>query len=162
VANSGSILLAEDNADDVFLFRLAFKRAGFDNPVIVVSDGEQVVQYLTGNPPYNDRNAYPFPQLLLLDLKMPKLSGLEVLAWLRGQSQWRALPVLILTTSSYGPEIKQGYELGANSFLTKPADLEEFILTLKQTGEFWLRRSQLPDLVAATSVPVPEKPRGQE
>jgi len=150
VPNTGTILLAEDNEDDVLLIRMAFKRSTIENPMRVVGDGREVIRYLQGLGPYSDRKKYPVPQLLLLDLKMPNVDGFEVLTWIRKQPEWKSLPAVVLTTSFYGPDIKRAYTLGANSFLTKPADFDEFVAAVRQLAEFWLQRTTLP----ATVVPL--------
>jgi CheY-like chemotaxis protein len=142
------ILIAEDNPDDLLLFHLAFARAGFSNPVFSVPDGDLVIQYLQGEGLYQDRKLYPPPRLLILDLKMQRVGGLEVLTWVRKSAEWRCLPVIILTTSYFGPDIKQAYDLGANSFLTKPNEFIDFVSTVKQMGEYWLRQNRLPDASA--------------
>src|SRR5262249_31914536 len=97
VGNFKNILLAEDSPDDVFLIRSAFKKSGFPDPIYVVSNGEQVLQYLKGEGSYADRKEYPVPHLLLLDLNMPRLNGFEVLSWIRGRQEWMCLPVIVLT-----------------------------------------------------------------
>lgn len=140
-----NILLAEDSPDDVFLIRSAFKKSGFKDPIYVVSNGEQVLQYLKGEGAFADRERYPIPHLLLLDLNMPRLNGFEVLAWIRGHPEWMCLPVIVLTTSFYGPEIRKAYDLGANSFLTKPPEFSQLMAGLKEVGEHWLRRAILPE-----------------
>jgi CheY-like chemotaxis protein len=144
VGNLKNILLADDSADDVFLIRSAFKKGGFADPIYVVSDGEQVLQYLRGQGPYANRQQHPVPHLLLLDLNMPRLNGFEVLSWIRGRQEWMCLPVIVLTTSFYGPEIKRAYDLGANSFITKPPEFSHLVASLKEVGEHWLRRAILP------------------
>ncbi len=144
VANKGTILLADDNADDVLLVRMAFKRAGFENQILSVMDGEQVLQYLKAEGPYADRARFPVPELVLLDLKMPRMDGFDVLEWVRQRPEWKCLPIIVFTTSFYGPDVKRAYDLGANSFLTKPADFHEFVSAVKQLGDFWLRETVLP------------------
>ena len=161
MANNGTILLAEDSADDVLLIRMAFKKAGFSNPIQVVSDGEKAIQYLRGEGPYADRNQFPVPQILLLDLKMPLLNGFDVLAWIRQRAEWKCLPIIVITTSFYGPDIDQAYELGANSFLTKPAHFDEFVATIKQMGHFWLGHTILPAPGPFVPPPQPEKTSGK-
>jgi CheY-like chemotaxis protein len=148
-----NILLAEDSPDDVFLIRSAFKKSGFPDPIYVVTNGEQVLQYLRGEGPYSDRERYPVPQLLLLDLNMPRMTGFEVLSWIRERREWMCLPVIVLTTSFYGPEIKRAYDLGANSFITKPPEFSQLMASLKEVGEHWLRRAILPQ--AGPFIPSP-------
>jgi len=145
VGDFKNILLAEDSPDDVFLIRSAFKKNSFKDPIYVVSNGEEVLQYLKGEAPYSDRKRYPIPHLLLLDLNMPRLNGFEVLSWIRGRQEWMCLPVIVLTTSFYGPEIKRAYDLGANSFITKPPEFSHLLASLKEVGEHWLRRAILPE-----------------
>jgi CheY-like chemotaxis protein len=145
VDNLKNILLADDSSDDVFLIRSAFKKSGFEDPVYVVSNGEQVVQYLKGEGTYADRKRFPVPHLLLLDLNMPRMNGFDVLSWIRGRSEWMCLPIIVLTTSFYGPEIKRAYDLGANSFITKPPEFLQLLASLKEVGEHWLRRALLPE-----------------
>jgi len=144
VVDLKNILLAEDSPDDVFLIRSAFKKSGFQDPIYVVSNGDEVVQYLKGDGAYADRKRFPVPHLLFLDLNMPRLNGFEVLSWIRARQEWMCLPVIVLTTSFYGPEIKRAYDLGANSFLTKPLDFSQMMASLKEVGEHWLRRVILP------------------
>ena len=144
-ANAGTILLAEDNADHALIFLQALKAAGFSNAAHVVTDGEQAIFYLRGEGIYSDRKTYPIPLLLLLDLKMPKLDGFGVLDWLRKQpAPLRDLPVLVLTTSNYEPDIARAYKAGANSFLVKPTDRADCITQMKGLGDFWLTYCALP------------------
>src|SRR3569832_1446866 len=101
MSNAATILLAEDNDNDALLMRHAFRRAGVSNPVLRVCDGEEAVDYLSGNGVYAVRQQYPLPVLLLLDLKMPRLNGFEVLSWVRSQERFQHLPVTILTSSDH-------------------------------------------------------------
>lgn len=142
--SSGIILLAEDNLDDVLLVHMAFRKAGFDNRIVVVCDGEVAIQYLKGRGRYADRTQFPIPQIFLLDLKMPRVNGFEVLAWRQRRAQWKCLPTIVLTASYSGEDINQAYKLGANSFLTKPADFPEFVNMMRETIRFWLHHSKLP------------------
>src|SRR5438034_11513986 len=114
------ILLAEDNENHVLLIRRAFEQAGLVNPLYVVSNGEEAISYLKGEGKYANRDEYPLPCLMLLDLKMPKKDGFEVLEWLRGQPGFSSLRVVVLTTSEELRDVNRAYRLGANSFLTKP------------------------------------------
>jgi CheY-like chemotaxis protein len=139
LAYLGTILLIEDNADDVFLVGKAFSTVGITNPLRVVPDGQQAVRYLRGEDQYADRTQFPIPRLILLDLDLPLMTGLEVLSWLRVQPDLRHLPVIVLTTSTYSPDVRQAYQLGANSFLIKPTDFTDLISEVKEMGEFWLR-----------------------
>ena len=162
VGDLKNILLADDSPDDVFLIRSAFKKSGFEDPLYVVSNGEEVVQYLKGEGAYRDRERFPVPHLLLLDLNMPRMNGFDVLSWIRARKEWMCLPVIVLTTSFYGPEIKRAYDLGANSFITKPPEFEQLLAGLKEVGEHWLRRALLPEpgpFVPSPSQPVASSPR---
>jgi len=135
----------EDNSDDELLVRMAFKKAGYESHLFTATDAEQAMNYLQGTGSYADRARYPLPQAILLDLKMPGMTGLELLAWLRQQPQWGHLPVIILSTSPYPQDIKEAYRLGANSYVVKPIDYHEFTGAIKKIGDFWLSQSQLPD-----------------
>ncbi|MDP3541315.1 MAG: response regulator [Elusimicrobiota bacterium] len=133
------ILAVEDNDDDQFLLREAWKAAGISNPLTIVENGEQACEYLRGAGPYADRDAYPLPALVLLDIKLPGMSGLETLAWLRAQDNLRTLPVIILTASTWPEEVAEAYTHGASSFVIKPSaaqELTDFVAALKN---YWLR-----------------------
>src|SRR5690349_14765253 len=116
----GIILLAEDREDDVLLIQQAFEQAGIRNPLFVVRDGEEAISYLSGEGKYAKREEFPLPDLLLLDLKMPRKDGFDVLRWLMQQPSLSALRVLVLTTSGEIYDVDEAYQLGANSFLVKP------------------------------------------
>lgn len=141
-----TILLAEDEANDVFLMQRAFKKAKLANPMHVVADGEQAIGYLSGRKPYDDRETYPFPMLLLLDLKLPRKSGIEVLGWIRQQdSPLKRLPVIVLTSSRQAIDINRAYELGANSYLVKPVTFEGLLEMVKALEMYWFILSERPD-----------------
>src|SRR4051812_26376261 len=114
------ILLAEDLENDVVLVRKAFERAQIRNPMHVVRDGEEAIEYLRGEGKYANREEHPLPQLVLLDLKMPKVDGFDVLRWMRADMTFKAIPVLVLTSSDRINDVKLAYQLGANSFMVKP------------------------------------------
>ena len=126
-----TILLAEDNDDDVLIMRSAFERAAIANPLQVVNDGEQVIEYLAGQGKYADRSQFPLPIILLLDLKMPKQSGLEALEWLRRQPPFKCLTVHILTASSRAADVQRAGDLGANAYLIKPSRFNDLVEMLK-------------------------------
>lgn len=132
------ILLAEDEPNDVELVQLALKSVGI-NRVQVVRDGEEVVDYLAAKKKYANRSQNPFPALALLDIKMPKMTGLEVLEWLRGRHnpRLRRLPVIIMSSSSEQKDIDRAYELGVNAYLVKPHAFSELVDVLKATTDFW-------------------------
>ncbi|MFN8544911.1 MAG: response regulator [Candidatus Binatia bacterium] len=142
------ILLAEDEPDDVFLIRRAFVKTRLAVPLYTVSDGEEAVRYLAGEGAYADRSRHPLPVLLLLDLKMPRRSGFEVLTWLRSQPGLRRLPVVVLTSSAQSKDIDRAYDLGANSYLTKPVAFDDLLTVIKTLGVYWIVLSHLPQLDA--------------
>lgn len=139
------ILLVEDREDDVYIIRKAFFTSGLNNPLYVVNDGEQAVAYLMGDAPYSNRSEYPLPDIILLDLKMPRLDGFEVLTWIRKQPGIRGLPVIVLTSSEDLRDVNRAYALGANSFLVKPLDFENSLSLLRMVEKYWIRSCKLPE-----------------
>ncbi len=132
------ILLVEDDPDDQVLIRRAFTKARLGNPLTLAKDGDEAVAYLSGTGDYADRRNHPLPVLILLDLKLPRRSGLEVLRWLRLQAGALArTPVAILTSSRQDVDIDQAYDLGANSYLVKPVDLDGLLDLVKTAGLYW-------------------------
>lgn len=134
-----NILLAEDNADDVVLLEHAFKRAGAASHLTVVSDGLEAISYLKGEGIYSDRVTYPFPDILLLDLNMPRKNGFEVLSWLRNDPRCSRLTVHVLTASPRQADVERAYALHANSYAVKPGRLDElvaFVAALHQWHRF--------------------------
>jgi CheY-like chemotaxis protein len=132
------ILLVEDNANDEALTLRALKRGNIGNEVAVVRDGAEAVEYLLGAGSEADRPVRALPQLVLLDLKLPKLDGLEVLRRIRGAERTKALPVVIFSSSKEERDIVEGYRLGANSYIRKPIDFAEFAEAVRQLGLYWL------------------------
>ncbi len=145
-AREGVILLAEDDPNDVLLIRRAFQRTHVANPVHVVHDGEEAQAYLSGQGPFADRERYPLPVLMLIDLKMPRRNGLEVLEWTRSQPGLKRLPVVVLTSSNQNPDINRAYELGANSYLVKPAAFDSLLELVKNLDMYWLILNEKPEL----------------
>ena len=133
------ILLADDNPDDVLLIRLALEKSGFHNQLMVVRNGEQVLMYLNGEGPYANRARFPIPRLLLLDVTMPGMSGLDVLGWVRRQREWSHLPAFILSGCPDEAVARRAYQLGAQDFLIKPVEFNELVAAVRRVGEFWLR-----------------------
>src|SRR5438128_9444040 len=121
------ILLVEDRGDDILLIQKAFNRAQVHNPMMVVRDGDEAMSYLAGEGKFSNRAEYPLPWLILLDLKMPRVDGFEVLKWIRSQPELRRLIVVVLTSSEELRDVNQAYELGANSFMVKPMDFENAV-----------------------------------
>jgi len=142
----GVILLAEDDPNDVLLIQRAFQRNHVANPVQVVRDGEEALAYLSGQAPFTDRERHPLPVLMLMDLKMPRKSGLEVLAWVRHQPGLKRLPIIVLTSSNQSPDINRAYELGANSYLVKPAGFDSLLDLVKNLDMYWLILNEKPEL----------------
>jgi CheY-like chemotaxis protein len=142
----GVILLAEDDPNDVLLIQRAFQRTHLANPVQVVRDGEEALAYLSGQGAFADRESHPLPVLMLMDLKMPRKTGLEVLAWLRQQPGLKRLPVIVLTSSNQSPDINRAYELGANSYLVKPAGFDSLLELVKNLDMYWLILNEKPEL----------------
>jgi len=140
------ILLAEDNEDHVLLIRRAFRQARVMNPFHVVHNGEEVLNYLKGAGVYANRAEYPLPDLLLLDLKMPRKNGFEVLEWIRSQDSLRAMRVVVLTTSSELQDVNRAYQLGANSFLVKPGDFQQIVSLVQTLNTYWIRLDQAPEV----------------
>jgi CheY-like chemotaxis protein len=133
-----TILLAEDNEDDVFLMKRALAQAGIRNPVFVLEDGQEAVDYLAGAGAYVERSKFPFPVIMFLDLKMPRKSGLEVLKWVRASENFKALVVVVLTSSEEPADISRAYREGANSYLVKPPTGEELLKLAKSFKFYWL------------------------
>ena len=141
-----AILVVEDNPDDVLLLERAFRKANLLNPVHVVSDGQAAIDYLSGVAPYGDRAKYPIPALVLLDLKLPKRTGHEVLEWIRAHPGLRRLPVAVLTTSRESPDVNRAYDLGANSYLAKPVDFDALLNLVKTLQLYWMILNERPDV----------------
>ncbi len=139
------ILIAEDREDDVVLMRRAFEKANVVNPLHFVRDGEEAIAYLRGEPPYANRDEFPLPDLLLLDLKMPKIDGFEVLEWMRDQPGLKALRVVVLTSSEEMGDVNRAYSLGANSFLVKPVQFHDFVDLTRTINGHWLWMSRAPE-----------------
>jgi CheY-like chemotaxis protein len=140
----GVILYVEDEEDDVYLLRHVFKEAGIANPIVSVVGGEAAMDYLKGAGPYANRSDHPLPVLLLLDINLPLVSGLEVLAWLRSKSAVPALPTLILSSSSQPSDVRRAYQFGANAYLIKPSGLAQLLTMAKAIHDFWLVQNQPP------------------
>ena len=131
------ILVAEDNEDDSFILQRALKRAGLHNPLHICCDGEELVAYLKAEGPYTDRSKYPFPRILILDLKMPGMGGLGVLRWIRGHPECCAIPAIVLSSSAQPSDIAEAYQLGANAYVAKPGQFDELVRHLKCFHSFW-------------------------
>jgi len=142
--NEKFILLAEDDTNDVLLLERAFEKAGLHDSLKVVSDGEMAIEYLSGRGIYADREQYPLPFLLLLDLKMPGTDGFEVLQWLRSEPELKRLLVVVLTSSNLQADVDRAYELGANSYLVKPVGFDEMLHLVKRFEIYWSEINRTP------------------
>lgn len=142
--NSGCILLVEDNPDDVDLTLRAFRKANIANEVVVVRDGAEALAYLFAEGEFAGRDASDQPAVVLLDLKLPKVDGLEVLRRMREDERTRLLRVVILTSSREEQDLAQGYTLGANSYVRKPVDFGQFTEAVRQLGLYWLVLNEPP------------------
>ena len=155
MSDQALILLVEDREDDILLVRKAFKAAFIENPLQVVRDGEEAIAYLQGEGRYSNRAEHPLPELILLDLKMPKMDGFDVLTWIRQQPGIRALPVVVLTSSDQIKDVNRAYDLGANSFLVKPLDFQNYTQLTKLINEYWMKSSKIPETYRS-----PPRPNG--
>jgi len=139
-----TILLVEDNPDDVKLTLRALKKSNILNKVVVAADGVEALDYLFGTGKYEGRDTDVMPQVVLLDLKMPRMDGMEVLRSIRTDERTKLLPVVILTTSSEDKDRIDGYKLGANSYIRKPVDFNQFAESVQQLGLYWLVLNEVP------------------
>ena len=142
------ILVADDSEDDVVLLKRAFLRAGIDAAIEFVSDGQDAVDYLGGRAPFDDRQRFPLPKLMMLDVKMPGVDGFDVLEWLRRQPGLRGLPVIMWSSSEQQEDVNRAYALGANSYLAKPTQTDRFEEMVKAIELYWMKTSALPEVTA--------------
>lgn len=140
------ILLVEDDYNDVLLIRRAFRKAKIEPPMSIVSDGDEAIAYLSKEGQYADTERFPVPLLVLLDLKLPRRSGLEVLAWIRQQPKLRRLLVVVLTSSQENSDLDRAYDLGVNSYLVKPVDFQNFVKLVELIDAYWFKHNQVPQL----------------
>jgi CheY-like chemotaxis protein len=132
------MLVAEDEPNDVMLLKRAFFKAHVEAAIDYVRDGQEVIDYLKGNPPFDNPVENPLPNLLLLDLKMPRLNGFEVLKWLQDQPFLHRLPVVIFSSSAQPEDLARAYELGAASYVVKPRDAQEFMDVVAALKKYWV------------------------
>ena len=145
--NSKAILLVEDNPDDIELTLRAFKKSNMLNPIIVAKYGVEALDYLFGRGTYTGRDLNIMPSVVLLDLKLPKLDGLEVLRRIRAEPRTKRLPVVILTSSNEEQDLAASYDLGANSYIRKPVDFAKFAEAIEYLGLYWLVLNEPPPKV---------------
>ncbi len=136
--STGTVLLADDDSNDIFFLRRAFQKAGLSNAVMDVPDGEKAIEYLGGQNNYSDRTRYPIPALLILDLKMPKINGFEVLEWIGTRAELRNLKVVVLSSSGLQADMQRARALGAHDYRVKPADLDDMVNMVKDVAGRWL------------------------
>lgn len=144
--NTPTILYVDDDDNDVLLLKHAIRYAKISCNLQVLNDPEMAAAYLGGEGPYSDRDSFPLPSLVLLDLKMPRMHGLEVLAWIRNQPALKRLVVIVLTASNQASEVNRAYELGANSYLIKPVELDELVKLVVGINAYWMALNQRPVL----------------
>lgn len=152
--NKRLILLVEDNPDDVALTLRAFKKSKIANEIVVARDGAEALEFLFGTGVHAGRDTHIQPEVILLDLKLPKVDGFEVLRALRADPRTKPLPVVILTSSKEQNDVANGYDLGANSYVRKPVDFEKFVEAVQNLGLYWLVLNEpLPRSLLNLSVP---------
>jgi len=142
VNGESTVLLVEDNPDDAELIAYAFDKLRINNPLVVVGDGDAAVDYLGATGAYADRLRHPLPALILLDLKLPRRSGFEVLRFLRSQDATRHTPVVVLTSSSQPEDIRRAYDSGANSYLVKPVGRDSLIAMVRALELYWITMNE--------------------
>lgn len=152
-----NFLLVEDDANDVMFVQQEFKRSSKNIRLNIVSDGIEAMRYLEGQDPYRDRQKYPLPQVVLLDLKMPRFSGFDFLEWLRFKApdQLRFIPVIVLSSSNMAPDIARAYALGVNSFVVKPVNWEAFRQCLQAMAVYWADYVETPEFPVAAATKSP-------
>jgi CheY-like chemotaxis protein len=136
--NQYTILLVEDDLNDIFLVKRAFKMARIQNPLQIVTDGEEAIHYLSGQGKYADRAAFPLPKLIVMDLKMPRLTGFEVLKWVKGDNKpLRCIPIVIVSSSDNPEDVNRAYGLGANAYMVKPVQLRAVEHLFESITHYW-------------------------
>ena len=142
-----SVLLVEDDLNDIFLVKRAFKMAQVKNPLQVVTDGQEAILYLKAEGKYADRNTYPLPKLIVMDIKMPRKSGFEVLEWVKGNGRpTRRIPIVIVSSSDNPSDINRAYELGANAYMVKPMDFRAVEHLFQSITQYWGLECAKPEL----------------
>jgi CheY-like chemotaxis protein len=144
-----TVLLVEDDLNDIFLVKRAFKLARLETPLQVVTDGEEAVHYLKGEGKYADRQAHPLPKLIVMDIKMPRLSGFEVLEWIKRDGPLRRIPIVIVSSSDRPDDITRAYELGANAYMIKPMNYRAVEHLFESITHYWGLECAKPELELA-------------
>jgi CheY-like chemotaxis protein len=145
MAEQSVFLLVEDNENDIVLVRRAFSEAQLVNPLVVVKNGEEAMAYFMGIGAYKNRSEFPLPSLVLLDLKLPGMSGIDFLKWLREQPGMKTTRVVVLTSSNLSKDVNEAYQAGANSFLVKPTDFEMFVQVTSALSGYWIWTDKPPE-----------------
>ena len=152
------ILVAEDSEDDIFLLKRAFRKAKLRADIHFVADGQEAIDYLCGTGEFSKRESFPLPSMLLVDLKMPRRNGFDVIAWVREKPGVRLLPVVVLSSSAEPRDVERAYDLGANSYLVKPSDLDDLEKIAEKVGDYWCCVNLAPPIDAP---PGSEKPKSR-
>jgi CheY-like chemotaxis protein len=140
-----TILLVDDSEDDIYLMRMAFKKAEFNAPLQEVHNGEEAIRYLKGDGIYSDRSLYPLPAVMLLDLNMPMKNGFDVVDWVRAQPSFNRLSIIVLTASSRMEDVERAFDLAANAYLVKPSSMEDLAAMIRCLRD-WIRLNHFPPL----------------
>jgi len=143
-----TVLLVEDDLNDIFLVKRAFKAAHLENPLQVVTDGEEATNYLSGKGKYADRDTYPLPRLIVMDIKMPRMSGFDVLEWIKNDGTLRRIPVIIVSSSNRPQDIDMAYQLGANAYMVKPVSYRAVERLFESITHYWGFECAKPGLEA--------------
>ena len=149
-----TVLLVEDDLNDIFLVKRAFKRAEIPNPLQVVTDGVEAQSYLQGEGKYADRHQYPLPRLIVMDIKMPRKTGFEVLEWIKNDATLKRTPVVIVSSSDLAQDINRAYELGANAYMIKPMDFRSVENLFQSITHYWGLECAKPQLGQEHEQPV--------
>jgi CheY-like chemotaxis protein len=145
-----TVLLVEDDLNDIFIVKRAFKKANIATPLQVVTDGQEAISYLRGEGKYGDRDAFPFPKLIVMDIRMPRRTGFEVLEWVKsGDRLLRRIPVVIVSSSENPADINRAYELGANAYMVKPMNFREVEHLFETITHYWGLECAKPELELA-------------
>jgi CheY-like chemotaxis protein len=143
VAPNATILLVEDDPNDLLFMKIALEDAGVKNPLVVAKDGKEALSYLGRTGPFSSHKKHPLPALVLLDLKLPHVMGLDVLKWARGKAELRSTIFVVLTSSSHPRDIESAYQLGANAYLVKPSSFDQLRVLARSIKDFWLVHNQI-------------------
>jgi len=145
-----TILVVEDDETDFYLLQRAFRKSGIHNPIVWLKDGLEGLHYLEGKDEFSQRDKHPFPDVIVLDLKTPRMSGLELLSWIRDHPECRVIPTIIMSSSQQDADIARAYELGANTYFVKPTDFQALVELTRSIHDYWLR---------GTKPGIPRRPR---